>query len=117
MCHVWNNAFAGACVEVLVDQSNVLQEIFFQDQEMKDMFAAYPELVCVDATYKLLELQFPVYMMLVEDGNGQSEIVAIFLLLEENEASISSTVSAFKKHNSRWESVRVLMAGKDMTER
>ena len=28
-----------------------------------------------------------------------------------------SMVSAFKKHNSRWESVRVLMADKNMTER
>ena len=60
--------------------------------------------ICVDATYMLLELRFPVYVMLVEDGNGQSEITAIFLLLEENEASLSSMVSAFKKHNSRWES-------------
>ena len=32
--------------------------------------------------------------MLIEDGNGQSEIAAVFLLLEENEASISSMVSA-----------------------
>ena len=57
------------------------------------------------------------YVMLIEDGNGQSEIAAVFSLLEENEASISSMVSAFKKHNSRWESFRVLMADKDMNER
>ena len=107
----------GASVEVLVDQSDMLQGIFFQDQEMKDIFSAYPELVCVDATYKLLELRFPVYVMLIEDGNGQSEIVAIFLLLEENERSISAMVNSFKSHNNRWESVRVLMADKDMTER
>ena len=100
-----------------MDHSEVLQGIFFQDQQMKQIFAAYPELVCVDATYKLLELRFPVYVMLIEDGNGQSEIAAVFMLLEENEASISSMVSAFKKHNSRWESVQVLMADKDMTER
>ena len=109
--------YTGASVEVLVDKSNVLQGVFFQDQEMRDIFSAYPELVCVDATYKLLELRFPVYVMLVEDGNGQSEIAATFMLLEENEASIASMVGFFKKHNSRWESVRVLMADKDMTER
>ena len=44
---------------------------------MKQNFAAYPELVCVDATYKLLELHFPVYVMLIKDGNGQSEIAAL----------------------------------------
>ena len=84
---------------------------------MEDIFSAYPELVCVDAIYKLLELRFPVYVMLIEDGNGQSEIVAVFLLLEENETSISAMVNSFKTHNNRWESVRVLMADKDMTER
>lgn len=104
-------------MELLISHDNVLQGIFFQDKEMQQVLSAYPELVCIDATYKLLELRFPVYVMLVEDGNGQSEIVAIFLLMEETELSISAMVEIFKKHNSRWESVRVLMADKDMTER
>ena len=108
---------AGASVDVLMNKSDVLQRIFFQDQEMKDIFSAYPELVCVDATYKLLELRFPVYVMLIEDGNGLSEVIAVFLLLEETAESISAMVSIFKKHNSNWNSVRVVMADKDMTER
>lgn len=107
----------GASVEVMVNEDNVLQGLFFQDEEMQRVFSAYPEIVFVDATYKLLELRFPVYVMLVEDGNGQSEIAAIFLLMEETESSISCMVNAFKKHNSDWNEVRVIMADKDMTER
>ena len=72
----------GASVDVLVDESNMLMGLFFQDSE-KNIFSSYPEPVCIDATYKLLELRFPVYIMLVEDGNGQSEVAAVFLLLEE----------------------------------
>ena len=72
---------------------DVLQGIHFHDQEMKDIFAAYPELVCVDATYKLFELQFPVYVMLIEDGNELSEVVALFLLIEETDESISAMVN------------------------
>ena len=101
----------------MISDSDVLQGLYFQDAEMKHIFSAYPELVFIDATYKLLELRFPVYVMLVEDGNGQSEIVAIFLLLEETEVSISKMMSIFKKYNDKWPSVRVLMADKDMTER
>ena len=67
-----------ATVEVLVGKSDDLQGIYFQDEEMKQIFRAYPELVCIDSTYKLLELCFPVYIMLVEDGNGQNEVVAVF---------------------------------------
>ena len=101
----------------LVNSDNDLHGIFFQDEGMKQAFAAYPELLCVDATYKLLELRLPLYIMLAEDGNGQSEIVCAFLLLEETEASLSTVVGIFKEQNPAWESVRVLMTDKDITER
>ena len=47
---------------------------------MKTTFSAYPELLCLDATYKLLELGLPVYLML----NGQSEVIAVCLLVQED---------------------------------
>ena len=34
--------------------------------------------------------------MLVEDRNGQSEVVATFLLIEETEQSLKSMVNVFK---------------------
>ena len=46
---------------------------------MKNAFQAYPELLCLDATYKLLELVVPVYLILCEDSNGLSEIVCVCL--------------------------------------
>ena len=73
--------------------------IYFQDEHMKQVFHAYPELICMYTTYKLLELRFPVYIMLVEDGNGQSKIVAVFLLQEETEDFIKSMIGIFKEHN------------------
>ena len=108
---------AGATVEVLVNEKEELLGIYFQDEEMKQIFRAYPELVCIDATYKLLELRFPLYILLIEDGNGQSELIAGFLLLEETEVSFTKMMSIFKKHNPSWESTRVLMSDKDLTER
>ena len=79
----------GACVDVIVDNDNVLQGIFFQDNEMKHSFTCNPELLCIDATYKLLELRFPLFLMLIEDVNWQSIFVASFLALNETEASFS----------------------------
>ena len=61
-------------LEVLIKDDNTLYGIFFQDKQ-------YPELLCIDATYKLLEFLY-----------------------------ISSMVAAFKKYNPKWEAVRVLMA-------
>ena len=74
-------------------------------------------LSCIDATYKLLELGLPVYLMLCEDSNGQSEIVAVCLLVTEDSGSMTWMMDAFKKHNAGWECVRVVMADKDIRER
>ena len=84
---------------------------------MRSIFSAYPELLCVDATYKLLDLRLPLYIMLVEDGNGQSEVAAAFLLVQETEESLQNVVDIFKKHNPSWPSTRVLMTDKDISER
>ena len=55
---------------------NVLMGLLFQDREMKTTFSAYPEFLCLDATYKLLELG---HLMLSEDANGQSEVIAEYV--------------------------------------
>lgn len=65
----------GATVEVFADEENNFKGLFFQDQQMLDAFHAYPEIVFIDATYKLLELGLPTYLMLCEHSNGQSEVI------------------------------------------
>ena len=65
------------------------RNFFFKDHESRQCFSSYPELVCVDATYKLIELRFPLYIMSVEDDNGQSEIVAAFMVLQETDSTFS----------------------------
>lgn len=114
-CHI--SFLLGASVDVYSDGDNNLKGIFFQDQQMKSAFKAYPELLCIDATYKLLELGLPVYILVCEDSNGQSEIVAACLLVAEDAESITWMLNSFKDHNDEWERVRVVMADKDIGER
>ena len=104
-------------MEVFTDNNKTLTGILFQDAEMKTNFASYPEIIMVDATYKLPSLRMPVYLMLYIDGNGQSEIVACCVTMLETEEGMSAMVAAFKKHNSRWDKVAMVMTDKDMTER
>ena len=107
----------GSTVEVFVDSSETLTGIFFQDAEMQSNFRSFPEVVMVDATYKLTNLRMPVYLMLCIDGNGQSEIVACCVTSLETEDGMTAMANAFKKHNSRWDQVAMVMSDKDMTER
>ena len=84
-------------MEVYSDSEKNFKGIFFQDQQMKQAYSAYPEIIFVDATYKLLELALPVYLMLCEDSNGQSEVMAVCLLVCEDSESIRWFVESFKK--------------------
>ena len=104
-------------VKVLSDEDSNFCGIFFQDQEMKNVFDAYPELVCLDSTYKLTNLRFPLFIMLVEDGLGLSEICGTALLRQEDEVSLRWMCESFKKENPKSLKIRAFMTDKDITER
>ena len=63
------------------------------------MYASFPETLFVDATHKLNQLHMPLYILLTEDGNGESEIVAVCLVVNEDESSIKQMVAWFKEYN------------------
>ena len=107
----------GSTVEFLCDEDKNLVGIVFQDGIMKSTFSAFPEVLLVDATYKLTELRMPVYLMMVVDGNGQSEIVCAFVTVLETEESMGKMIQVFKSHNPAWASSRVLISDKDCSER
>ena len=52
---------------------------FFQDCILKVTFSSYPELIVIDTTYKLNEFDIPLYLLLIVDGNGHSEIIGMYL--------------------------------------
>ena len=83
--------------------------LFFHDNIMKVTYAACPELIMVDATYKLNELRMPLYLILIVDGNGQSEIVGLYLTSLETRKAISEMVGLFKIHNLAWKSTIVIL--------
>ena len=95
----------------------MLKAIYFQTTEMKTVYASYPELLLIDATYKLNDLQMPLYVLMIVDGNGESEIVCLWLTQFEDKETITELVQEFKKHNSCWLETRCIMSDKDMTER
>lgn len=78
---------------------------------------AYPEIIFIDGTYCLVDLRFATYIIMIEDGNGLSEIVAVCLIAEENEESLNFFINTFKNRNCAWERVQVVMSDKDRTER
>jgi zinc finger SWIM domain-containing protein 3 len=89
------------------------------DATMKAMYEAYPELIMMDATYKLTSDRMAVYLLLAIDGNGESHIVAAFLVAKETRALLQEMMEVFIGYFdpevvSR---TRVIITDKDFTER
>ncbi len=109
--------FAGALVDVLADADKNLKAIFFQTPAMQDNFRRYPEFVMIDATYKLNDLRMPLFILLIVDGNGLSEIVALCITADESKDTITEMLRSFKTHNKDHSKVACVMADKDLVER
>lgn len=62
--------FLGSVVTAFTDDDNTLKAIYFQASEMKSAFKSYPEMLLVDATYKLNDLNMPLYVLIIVNGNG-----------------------------------------------
>ena len=70
-------------VNIMVDEEEKFKGLLYQDACMRNMYMKFREVMLVDATYKLLDLRMPVYLLLVVGRNGLSEIIELFLVEEE----------------------------------
>ena len=48
-------------------------------------------------------INLPIYLLLVIDGDGLSEIAALIILADDTKPIIESVVNIFKKYNHSWE--------------
>lgn len=69
---------------------NVLAEdkefggLFFQNKNMKSNFDAYPEILLLDVTYKLLHFSGIIYLFIVKDSISSSELISVGILVGGN---------------------------------
>ncbi|KAI0220149.1 hypothetical protein LSAT2_028325 [Lamellibrachia satsuma] len=106
----------GAVTELVVGSSNELVAISYQTTAMKNSQIRFPELLLLDATYKLNDLRMPLYVLMVVDGNGESVVIGLWIVANEERATISGLMDIFAKHNDT-ASIKCVMANKDMVER
>ena len=71
------------------DESSTFTGLFYQDQHMREVNAAFPEVLLCDATYKLNDLRMPLYLLIGIDGNGHSQVFALYLTTTETAAALS----------------------------
>ncbi len=106
-----------ATIKVAVNRGNELLSIYFQDKRMKQLFESYPELIIFDATYKVNNRRMPLFVLLVVDGNGESEIACLWIIKSESREALTPMLVCFKEQNPNWIKVQVLLGDKDWADR
>lgn len=84
---------------------------------MAQFFDKFPELLLYDTTYKMNNLDLPLTLQLCVDGNGETEIVNIFVARSESLLCIGSMIDIFKELNPSWTKTRVILGDKDFADR
>lgn len=107
----------GMIAEMFANEENELQGIYIQDERMRKYFMLHPELVIMDATYKVNDRRMPLFIMLVVDGNGESQIAALFILKSENYDIVTKMLNKFKAVNENHEQINVILRVKSFTDR
>lgn len=111
---------AGGTLDILArDEDNQLVGLFYQDEDMRNGFKNYPEIVFVDAIYKTNDRRLPLYFICVEDLNGYTEVAGFFRCVSEDEDTIRSPFNRFVVHSGSEHILRTsaVMTEEDFTER
>ncbi|KAL7297529.1 hypothetical protein TKK_0009890 [Trichogramma kaykai] len=84
--------------EVKESEGNVFQGLFITSTSWIKMYQAWPELVFMDSTYKLIDLEYPVNIAAIVDGNGCTKVVALGILPHEDEPTYVWYIERMQKY-------------------
>nr|XP_050024996.1 uncharacterized protein LOC126519678 [Dermacentor andersoni] len=104
-----------AKVVLVTDENKELQLMFIQTPLMQHAFQSFPEVLLLDATYKTNKLKMPLFVFLVQDGCGNSQVVAYAFVASEQYHNVSAVLDIFVRENSSTEQTKVVVVDKDFT--
>lgn len=101
-----------------MDDTNAFKGMFFCTREMRQALKAWPHVVFLDGTYKLLILNLVLMLLVVEDSSGQSLVVGAALFVHEDKDTFAWFLNTFKEVNKdACEKIQSFMCDKDHLQR
>lgn len=104
-------------VRIISNEENELIGVFFQDERMATIFEKYPDVIFFDATHKLNSAEMPLFIQLCVDGNGDSEIISLYVCISESREGVGSMIDEFQKLNPCHIKTKVILGDKDFADR
>lgn len=105
-------------VSVLCSHDNTFNALYFSTPVMRNNMQAWPEFIAIDGTYKLMNNGCTLFLLIVEDSDGHSEIVGICIAANEEKDTLSFFLNCFKEeHINVIGKIKCFMGDKDLLER
>lgn len=101
----------GATIKI-VTQNEIVEGIYFQDATMKQIYATFPEIMFVDATYCVNDRNMPLQVVKCADGDGETHIIALFIIRSENINIMTALFQMFIEENVNSDKTEVVMVDK-----
>lgn len=114
-----NSVFVlGADYAVLTDADKVMKAIFFQTADMKRVLNLWSDILFIDATYRLTNINLALMLITVEDANSRIRVAGAGLLESEDAVVLNWFFSTFKKKNKKACAKTInILTDKDHTQR
>ncbi|KAL3191943.1 hypothetical protein MRX96_059446 [Rhipicephalus microplus] len=100
----------------ITDENEELQILFIQTPHMQQAYKSFPEVVLLDATYRTNKLKMPLFVFVVQDGCGESQVIAYAFVASEQCHHVTEMLNLFVKENPCSENTGVIVVDKDFTE-
>ena len=104
-----------ATTVVDVDEHDNVDLIYIQTAEMKEQYQKYPEILFMDTTYNVNIEGYPLFAIMVEDGDGRGKPAAYCFLRSETKENLEKVLTYFSDFNDVSRS-KIIMVDKDLTE-
>jgi hypothetical protein len=99
------------------EEKKELYAIYYQNNNMKELYAKYGDTIFVDSTYKLNRNKYPCLVIAVHDNNNCTHIVATAILAYERKHLLDQVIEVFVKDNSAYvNKTKHIMIDKDLKE-
>ena len=89
--------------------------LYYRNDNMKAMYAKYSEIVFIDGTYSINDHKYPLYLAVVKDCNGNSQIVAWALVAYERLQLLDMFFQEFFANQTNIKT-KTVVTDKDLTE-
>ena len=98
-------------------EDGMLQCLWFQLSDMKSTFRLFPEVLFMDATYKITSNNMVLLTLMVMDGNGHGQPVAYSFMSNETKVSFTFALDQLIHHSGlAADSIKTVILDKDSSE-